>query len=172
MSQRRLAKHLGLDSSAVSLTFRGKREMKIMEAAQIAQLLGVAIDEVLRHAGVHEVTHGQRASIAGVIDASGEVRDTDEPMQVESPAGLPAGVIAIQSRAGDHTDGWLYFLRYPSSMNPEAVGRFSLVKIRNGVKTMALVGRSYAPGRYTLNGVLASEAADIEAAEPVLTIVP
>lgn len=39
LSQRGLARHMGLDSAAISLMLRGRRAMKITEAAEIASLL-------------------------------------------------------------------------------------------------------------------------------------
>jgi transcriptional regulator with XRE-family HTH domain len=60
-TQADLARHLGLPPSAVSRMLRGGRQMKIQEAAQVAEFLGVAPEEVLRHAGngeppaVHEL---------------------------------------------------------------------------------------------------------------------
>jgi phage repressor protein C with HTH and peptisase S24 domain len=50
-TQADLARHLGLAPSAVSRMLRGERQMKLLEAVQIAQFLGVSQDEVLRHAG-------------------------------------------------------------------------------------------------------------------------
>lgn len=172
LSQRGLAKLLGLDSSAVSLMFRGKRDMKLTEAAQIAQLIGAPVDEVLHHAGVHEISRGARASVYGLLDSSGEIHAPTSQIEIDAPPGLPAGCVAIQSRAGDHTDGWLYFLEMPTGIAADAVGRFCCVKIRNGVRTLAVVSRSYMPRRYAIAGTLSSDAADLEYAEPILLIQP
>jgi phage repressor protein C with HTH and peptisase S24 domain len=50
-TQADLARHLGLAPSAVSRMLRGERQMKLLEAVQIAQFLGVTQEEVLRRAG-------------------------------------------------------------------------------------------------------------------------
>jgi len=50
-SQADLARHLGLPPSAVSRMLRGERQMKLLEAVQTAQFLGVTQEEVLRRAG-------------------------------------------------------------------------------------------------------------------------
>jgi phage repressor protein C with HTH and peptisase S24 domain len=50
-SQADLARHLGLAPSAVSRMLRGERQMKLLEAVQTAQFLGVSQEEVLRRAG-------------------------------------------------------------------------------------------------------------------------
>jgi hypothetical protein len=50
-SQADLARQLRLAPSAVSRMLNGERQVKLLEAAQIASFLGVAPDEVMRHAG-------------------------------------------------------------------------------------------------------------------------
>ena len=51
LSQADLARHLRLAPSAVSRMIKGERQMKLLEAVQIAVFLGVTQEEVLRHAG-------------------------------------------------------------------------------------------------------------------------
>jgi phage repressor protein C with HTH and peptisase S24 domain len=53
MSQADLARHLGLAPSAISRMLKGERQMKLLEAVQIAAFLGISQDEVLRHAGAN-----------------------------------------------------------------------------------------------------------------------
>ncbi|HZT90378.1 MAG TPA: LexA family transcriptional regulator [Stellaceae bacterium] len=50
-TQADLARHLRLAPSAVSRMLKGERQMKLLEAVQIAAFLGVSQEEVLRHAG-------------------------------------------------------------------------------------------------------------------------
>ena len=50
-TQADLARHLGLAPSAVSRVLKGERQVKALEAVQIAAFLGVPAEEVLRHAG-------------------------------------------------------------------------------------------------------------------------
>ena len=50
-SQADLSRHLGLAPSAVSRMLKGERQMKLLEAVQVANFLGVTQDEVLRRAG-------------------------------------------------------------------------------------------------------------------------
>ncbi|MBY0432191.1 MAG: helix-turn-helix domain-containing protein [Rhodospirillales bacterium] len=51
-TQAELARHLGLDASAVSRLFKGERQLKGQEAAAMAAFLGIAVDEVLGAAQV------------------------------------------------------------------------------------------------------------------------
>src|ERR1700738_694351 len=50
-TQADLARHLRLAPSAVARMMKGERQMKLLEAVQIAGFLGVSQEEVLRHAG-------------------------------------------------------------------------------------------------------------------------
>jgi len=50
-TQADLARHLRLAPSAVSRMMKGERQMKLLEAVQISDFLGVSQEEVLRHAG-------------------------------------------------------------------------------------------------------------------------
>ncbi|MGE3783621.1 MAG: helix-turn-helix domain-containing protein, partial [Alphaproteobacteria bacterium] len=50
-SQADLARHLRLAPSAVSRMLKGERQMKLLEAVQVADFLGVSQEEVLRYAG-------------------------------------------------------------------------------------------------------------------------
>src|SRR5579864_8931273 len=50
-TQADLARHLRLAPSAVSRMVKGERQMKLLEAVQVASFLGVPEDELLRRAG-------------------------------------------------------------------------------------------------------------------------
>src|SRR5690348_15379561 len=54
-TQADLARHLGLAASGVSRIVNGERQVKALEAVQIAAFLRVPADEVLRHAGDGDV---------------------------------------------------------------------------------------------------------------------
>lgn len=49
MTQRQLARKLALDPSAVSLMLRGRRQVKLAEAKELADALAVQVDEVMEH---------------------------------------------------------------------------------------------------------------------------
>jgi len=53
LSQADLARHLRLAPSAVSRMLKGERQMKLLEAQQVAAFLGVTQDDVLAHAVEH-----------------------------------------------------------------------------------------------------------------------
>ena len=183
LSQRGLAKLMGLDGSAVSLMLRGKREMRISEAAQIATFLGVPTEEVVARAGgmVREPSAAAASQpevpIIGIVDGRGHVKwcEAGEAGSVPRPPGdLPPAVGAIQCRTAgttlDYMDRWLLFVTVPSTegVQPESIERLSVVKTRDGMTGIAQVRRGYTPGRWTLSGPAAAESeVDLEYAAPI-----
>lgn len=179
MSQRGLARAMGLDAAAVSLMLRGKREMKLTEAAEIAQLLGVPADEVIAAAGVRISSGGAQVSVVGTIDGTGECHWKPLGKTPHPGAGMPANVSALQCRTAgsdmDHMDGWLLFFQAeaPKGVPADAVGRLSFCKLRKGVVYLAAPHRSYSRGKWDLTGPAArAQAVDLEWASPVLLIQP
>jgi phage repressor protein C with HTH and peptisase S24 domain len=89
-SQADLARHLRLAPSAISRMLKGERQMKILEAVQVAQFLGVSQDEVLRHAGDNAPTPTRtepprrgRPPRAGIVPAA---PPRAEPIPIRSAA--------------------------------------------------------------------------------------
>ena len=180
MSQRGLARALDMDPGALSLTLRGKRTMRMTEAADIARLLGVPAEEVIENAGVSISTKGHQLQITGYVDGSGEVhRQMAEKLGLASHPGgeLPPDVDVIAcctvNSDLDHMDGWLLFVEQTRPGVPaESVGRLSLCKIRNGITTLAKPTRSHQRGKWDLSGPsMTAQAVALEYAAPVLLIV-
>lgn len=180
MSQRGLARNLGLDPAAVSLTLRGKREMKIAEAAQIARLLGVPADEVMRHAGVRIGSDGKMVLVCCYMDASAEVHTEATGLTVPHPGGdLPERLTAIQCRTAgtdlDHMDGWVLFapVAMDGTVQADAVGRLSVVRLRAGVIHVAKLMRGMRRGYWNLVSPIGTmKDVDIEWAKPILLVQP
>jgi phage repressor protein C with HTH and peptisase S24 domain len=72
VSQADLARQLRLAPSAISRMMKGDRNMKLLEAVQIAAFLGVSQDDVLRHAGA-------------AVDAPHPTSPGTEPSRLEPP---------------------------------------------------------------------------------------
>jgi phage repressor protein C with HTH and peptisase S24 domain len=86
VSQADLARHLRLAPSAVSRMLKGERQIKLLEVAQIAALLGVTPEDVVRHAG----------------DAAAEAPAADAPRRGRGrPPGRTAAVSPVVARATD-----------------------------------------------------------------------
>lgn len=180
MSQRGLARQLGLDAAAVSLMLRGKREMKIAEAAAIARLLGVPADEVMAHAGVVIASQGKLVAVCSYLDANSEIHTEDQGLTVPHPGGdLPEQITAIQCRTAgtdlDHMDGWIMFCsnRVEHAIQPEAVGRLSVVRLKDGVIYAAKINRGMRRGRWTLSSpVGVMKDVEVEWAKPIMLVSP
>lgn len=167
---------MGLDAAAVSLMLRGKREMKLREAAEVARLMGVPAEEILQHAGLKVGSGGTRLPICGTIDGTAEVRWDNDLGDVQAPPGIDASG-AIQCRTQgtplDYMDRWLLFMAGPKKegVQPEALERLSVVKIRNGLTGIAQVTRGYQRGRWDISGpALTARDVDLEYAVPILLI--
>lgn len=181
MSQRGLARQLGMDAAAISLTLRGRREMKIAEAAAIARLLGVPADEVLEHAGVSIRSNGELIPVDSWMDGACEVHTLPAGQTVPHPGGeLPANLSATQCRTAgtdlEHMDGWMLFvvrISHDQRIPADAVGRLSVVKVRDGLAYIARLARGTHRGRWNLQTPLGQISnADVEWANPILTITP
>lgn len=183
MSQRGLARKLGLDAAAVSLMFRGKRRMQMHEAADVARLLGVPLDEVLAHAGIkaptgqHEM-HEHTVPLVYWMDGQGEMHTVDPGERIEITAALPNDVAACQCRTAmspiEHMDRWLLFFRAPtkSGVDPEAVGRYAVMRLHGGVMTAGHLRPGYKRGTYAVHGPINLMDATVEWATPVVLIQP
>ena len=157
LSQRQLAKLMGLDSAAVSLMLRGKRKMTLDEASQIAVLLQSTTADVLEAAGVAVTGSDRRVKVIGFMHGDSSVGLEAEGTHdlVDAPPGLPGDAVAIQCRTArteqELVDGWLYFLS-EAQINPErAVGTFALVAIKNNGLQIAHVKRGYRKGTFNIS---------------------
>ena len=184
LSQRRLAREIGLDPSAVSLMFRGKRRMQMAEAAQVSRLLGVPLDDVIRHAGIHAPAMAANdlpdlaIPLVYWVDGHGEMHGIEAGQRVEVKAALPDDTIAAQCRTAmtplEHMDRWLILFSAPtrSGIQPDAIGKYSVIRLPGGLMTMGYLRPGYERGKHAIHrGNTITEAA-IEWATPVLMIVP
>lgn len=176
MSQRGLARAMGLDAAAVSLMLRGRREMKLREAAEIARLIGIPAEEILKHTGMKLKSGGERLPIFGIMDGSAEVQWVTDVGEVDAPAGIDArGAIQCRTHGTqiDYMDRWLLFVDGPSTdcVHPESLERLSLVKIRNGCTGIGQIRRGYQKNRWDISGPsMVMRDVDVEYASPILLI--
>ena len=153
LSQRGLAKQMGLDAAAVSLMLRGQRKMTNEEALQIASLIGVPITEVLRQAGVEVVDDVRHVPVTGYIGENAVVtlfprRTADK---VIGPADCPAGTYALQMRIPNSPkDGWMYFISPVEEDPRECVGRVCCIALDNGEHVLSSLQRGYRTGTFNL----------------------
>lgn len=177
ISQRGLARALGLDIWSVWHMLRGGRRMQIVEARQIADILGVPVTEILRHAGLEEVTV-QMVPIIGIVRGSGAVTLETKPVdQVAAPMELPPDAIALLARTArtplQFADGCVFYTRLTRTVDEAAVGRLALVKPVGHQPILRLVKRTRSADQYRL--VLLREdrsPVQLEWAAPIMWIRP
>ncbi len=181
MSQRELCRRLGLDSSAMSLTLRGKRLMKMTEAVDIARLLGVPLADVLENAGINLDSAGVRAiPVVGYIDSQLEAHIdwNAKGDRISVPSELPENAVALVAKCTGGPsyllDGWTFFIAPPAPPTADAIGRYCIVGLQGSVTLARFVRRGYKPGFYNLVTMVGVdiENASIEWASPILLIKP
>jgi transcriptional regulator with XRE-family HTH domain len=185
-SQREMARHMELDPSAITLMFQGRRAMQLHEAQQIAQFLGIAIEDVLRNAGLElsgkagpATPQPATALLAGTVDAKGELHlDLKAAkQQIDAPPRLPADTVAVRA-SGDVFQptvmrGALLFFKPSDVVEPSAVGRLSVVRLGNRKLHLAHVAPGFDFDRYNLiDSSGEKENMALTAATPILWIKP
>jgi len=131
-SQADLARHLRLAPSAVSRMVKGERQMKLLEAVQIAAFLGVSQDEVLRHAGASAET----------VPRAGPARRGRPPRAFTAPVAPPrAEPIPIRSAARGGADQQMFLEDGPIGYTPRPA---NLAGVR-GAYAIYMVGDSMEP---------------------------
>ena len=153
LSQRQLAKRIGLDPAAVSYMFSGKRRMTMPEAKVIAEHLLVPVTEVMRQAGIDVLDDVRKVPIVGYIGAGGVVtllpKGTHD--EVVAPADVPGGSFALQNRAiGAAHDGWLIFVSGQHQPPEDLVDRFCLLAVKDGRMLTAIIKRGYKQRLYNV----------------------
>jgi transcriptional regulator with XRE-family HTH domain len=186
-SQREMARYMGLDPAAITLMLQGRRAMQLSEAQQIADFLGIAIEDVLRHAGLHLSSDAPAAGngklsavpLQGTVGADGEIKLDAKASgkTVEAPVKLPAEAAALRAIADVFAPtvmrGALLYFKPSQVVEPSAIGRLSVVRLSNRSLKLRHVAPGFDFDRFTLTGLSDSqENITVLAATPVLWIKP
>lgn len=153
ISQRQLAKHLGLDPAAVTLILQDRRKITSNEALQIASLLGVSVAEILRRAGVDVRDDVRKVPIAGIVADEGKVTFLPEKTHdmVVCPADVPATGFAVQVRAAtNYKDGWLYFASGEKLEPDGLIDKFVISVTDDGRTHLCILRRGYKANTFNL----------------------
>jgi transcriptional regulator with XRE-family HTH domain len=193
ITQRGLAKLLGVDASSAHHLLHGRRVMTAAHAAQIAMILAVPLADVMRHGGIKMgkastgdapiAINGVRdVPIVGTVDGQGEVAIDFDHTRGHVPAvpGLPDGAVAVQYRTimspWQVWDGWFAFIEPPTELGDPGrhLNKLVVTKITGSVTVIRQMLPGYAPGRFNLVTVGATdfEDAEVEWATPVLMFRP
>lgn len=182
MSRRQLARLMGIDPASVYRLLHGIRRMRMDEAAQLANILGVPVSDVIQHAGLPLEGGDRVVPIAGTVDGMGEVTiDLDNALgKVRPPADVPDSAIALQAHAIgtgplSMVDGWVFFIDRPTGKGVPAdiAGRYAVCQLDSGVTLLRFVRRGYQPGTWNLDSHTAAASiqnARLTWAQPVLYI--
>src|SRR5690554_1103748 len=74
LSMRGLAQRMGMQHSQLSLTFNGQRKLSLDEAAQLSQIFGVPLSDIVMNSGVSvRPTAGRRVNVIGFVRNDGVV---------------------------------------------------------------------------------------------------
>lgn len=153
ISQRQLAKRIGLDPAAVSYMFQGKRGMSMDEAKAIAEQLLVPVTEVMRQAGIEVLDDVRKVPVAGYIGVgcTATLLPNGTHDQVIAPADTPAGCFALQLRMVNNAkDGWLYFVAGTQTPPSEVLDKLCVTALKDGRLLMAVIRRGYKRDLYNL----------------------
>ena len=134
MSQRQLARELGLDPAAVSYMINGKRRVSIEEAKRISDVFGIPTTEVMRQVGVEVDDDGVYVPIGAYTTDGCQVHTLDHggmPNKVLAPPDVGKRSFVIQDRsAGSPRDGWLMFTSSEAMPPDLALNRLALISIQ------------------------------------------
>lgn len=153
LSQRQLAKQIGLDPASVSYMLSGKRRMTMEEARSIAGHLLVPVTEVMRQAGIEVLDDVRKVPIAGHLNINGVVSllPSGTHDMVVAPADVPAGSFAMQMRAvNSPRDGWLYFVSGQQVAPAEYMDKLCVCALKDGTLLVAVIKRGYKRELYNL----------------------
>lgn len=157
LSQRSLARLMGLDPSAVSLMMRGKRKITLEEAAQMAVLLNVNTNDVLAQAGVPVQTDERRIKVIGHVAPTGNVILEAKGLHeiTTGPSDLPPDAVAIQCRtansSADYMDGWMFFTSDRHDNPAAALDMMTFCAVKGNGMLIASIKRGYRRGTFNLH---------------------
>ena len=156
MTSMQLAAKLGLNPSAVSrmLAWEPSRRMQMPEAAQIAELFGVPLVEVMERAGIPLSELSPSASgmltVTGVITADGTVSEVAKEAKrlVPAPPAAAEDVRALQFEtamtAQEPWDGWVLYYTPSETVRDDTVGRLCVAQTDGGELLVRFVRRARA----------------------------
>jgi hypothetical protein len=157
ISLRRLAPKIKLsngrpmDPGSLSRTLKGERKLLVHEAQQIADLLGVDIDDVMKNAG-HETSREIR--LIAAVTENGQIKTLPSRQMVPLPPGLPHNVVAIQFRTSFSAlaryDGFMVYCEELGPIRSEMLKRLCVVFKKDGKAGFAFVTQGYYPGTVNL----------------------
>lgn len=155
-SQAALAAYLGLDASAISTTFSGKRKMQLDEAEKIALFLATSIEDVLINAGLKLQGTTRPVPLVGSVDGDAVVhfRKGAAEETVQGPTCLPDDTVALRYQTvgtpREILDGMTVFFSPRNTLDPSLITRMCIANIVGGGARIGYLRRGYEVGTYNL----------------------
>lgn len=187
LTQQELADKSKIHKSSLSKTFHGKRRLTWGEAAKLAPLLSVPIDELLSGFGVKLDTpaDGRFIEVSGWLDGELILRGVKDGVGLRGSKNAPCPfpdrdirVARVQSMGSefDGLDGALVYYRETRSAirgaDMDALGKLGVVKVAGETQwRLRVLRRGYASGKFnltSLSGKMMEESAVVEAVHPVV----
>lgn len=160
LSQRELARRIGMDVGCLNRRLTGKSRLQIADAEKIATILAVPPEDVAKNAGLAD-TWGQSAAggkvaITGWVDSELSVH-SGKPKgagKVEAPPipldDLKALRFVTAASAAAAFDGAVAFYREAPGVPVAAIGRPCVVTTATGARLLRVLRPGYSRGRYNL----------------------
>lgn len=179
LSQRQLAKLMDLDQSSLVRSFQGKRAFQTSEVTQLARILHVPLEEILKNLGEEapprlpkegEEAVPVKGYISGSVVTFGKVPG---PRAIPAPSNEPsAGLVALRYIDEGVFEGAYFYYRPGAGVQADAIGRLSVCAQVGG--QMALANpKATGNGGYILRDVIGrilAENAWLESAHQVIWI--
>lgn len=151
ISQRSLAKTVGLDPSALNRSLRGARKFQMHEAALMARALGVPICEVIAKIGFADAR--QVVKIVGRIQGDNSVAFVEGLGEAVSPidAHLETRAYVFDTLLSPvaHLDGYIAYAEPHRDITPGDIGRPAIISAADrNHPVFAIIVRSNRKGSY------------------------
>lgn len=159
LSQRALAKRMGVDPAAISYMLQGKRNMSMEEAKLMADIFLMPVTEVMRQAGIDVTDDVRKVPIKGYTDKEHVVNFMPKGTYdtTHSPQDMPSKSFVLQHRASSTpTDGWMTFVSGEEHDPKDMLDQYCYVALEDGTAMLAVLRKGYKTGTYNLIRILDS----------------
>lgn len=157
MSERAYGRLVGEDTAIVNRKFRGLRRFGIDDAEQFSRVTGATLEEVLKNAGMElEDLQRQRvAKLAGWIDGGRRIHPKVRgPKNVIAPPDAITGTLAYRYQTEgtglEAMDGAITYCRPLGDLDIGMLGRWCIVRLRDGTELVRVVNKTRTAGRFDL----------------------
>jgi len=182
ISQREVARRLNMDPGGLNRRLKGKARLQSTEAAELARLLHIPVEEVLTNAGVRVDEHIKTPRDTAVpligwigVEMDVHIEKVKGTKTVEAPPVAGRGLRALRFQTAmskaDAFDGAIAYFIPASTVHSDAIGKLCVVTLADGMIVLRIVKPGYARGRYNLVSSIdgsVTEDAVIESAAPVV----